>query len=128
MLDSILALGSFLISLLLPLPRFGGTRSSSEQFNCAGRTIKTGLIAVDIVSHWTWAATLLQSSNVAWKYGVSGPFWCASYLLHDSSDFLCTQSDSTKSCPGGTFTCSNVSLVLSFAQGQDERVAACGSS
>lgn len=32
--------------------RFGGTRTTSEQFNCAGRTIKTGLIAVDIVSHW----------------------------------------------------------------------------
>jgi hypothetical protein len=32
--------------------RFGGTRTSSEQFNCAGRTILTGLIAVDIVSHW----------------------------------------------------------------------------
>jgi hypothetical protein len=58
--------------------RFGGTRTSSEQFNCAGRTILTGLIAVDIVSHWTWAATLLQSSNVAWEYGVSGPFWYAS--------------------------------------------------
>jgi len=29
------------------------------------------------VSQWTWAATLLQSSNVAWKYGVSGPFWYA---------------------------------------------------
>ena len=28
-----------------------------------------------IVSQWTWAATLLQSSNVAWQYGVSGPFW-----------------------------------------------------
>lgn len=31
-----------------------------------------------IVSQWTWAATLLQSSNVAWQYGVSGPFWYAS--------------------------------------------------
>ena len=25
----------------------------------------------------TWAATLLQSSNVTYKYGVSGPFWYA---------------------------------------------------
>ena len=119
------------------------------QFNTAGRTIKTGLIATDVVSHWcaplsccqsvhklcgcagrllsmqlcicmpswvvaglgrcrlvrgstshmvllywqgvarwvtdawcfdhprTWAATLLQSSNVTYKYGVSGPFWYA---------------------------------------------------
>ncbi|RYR53248.1 hypothetical protein Ahy_A06g028265 [Arachis hypogaea] len=26
-------------------------------------------------AEWTWDATILQSSNVAWKYGVSGPFW-----------------------------------------------------
>ncbi|CAK0787068.1 hypothetical protein CVIRNUC_010284 [Coccomyxa viridis] len=57
--------------------RFGGTKQTSEQFNCGGRSIKQGLIAVDIVSHWTWAATLLQSSNVAYKNGVSGPFWYA---------------------------------------------------
>ncbi|QHO46609.1 Shaggy-related protein kinase alpha [Arachis hypogaea] len=25
-------------------------------------------------AEWTWDATILQSSNVAWKYGVSGPF------------------------------------------------------
>ncbi len=31
--------------------------------------------AVDVVSHWTWSITLLQSSTVAWNYGVSGPFW-----------------------------------------------------
>lgn len=37
--------------------------------------IKTGLTASVIISQWTWAATLLQSSNVAWAYGVSGPFW-----------------------------------------------------
>lgn len=53
----------------------GGRKSSSEEFNTCGRTIKTGLIAVDIVSHWTWAATLLQSSNQAYQHGVSGPFW-----------------------------------------------------
>jgi Na+/proline symporter len=44
-------------------------------FSTAGRTIRTGLVASHIVSSWTWAATLLQSSNVAWQYGVSGPFW-----------------------------------------------------
>ncbi|CAL5219522.1 g1369 [Coccomyxa viridis] len=56
---------------------FSGEEYNSEHFNTAGRTIKTGLIAVDIVSHWTWAATLLQSCNVAYKYGISGPFWYA---------------------------------------------------
>lgn len=51
---------------------------TSEHFNTAGRSVKTGLTASVIVSQWTWAATLLQSSNVAWNYGVSGPFWYAS--------------------------------------------------
>merc|ERR1719387_1785348 len=55
-----------------------GTEHTSEYFNTAGRTVKTGLTAAVIVSQWTWAATLLQSSNVAWNYGVSGPFWYAS--------------------------------------------------
>lgn len=47
-------------------------------FATAGRSIKMGLTACDIVSKWTWAATLLQSSNVAYAYGISGPFWYAS--------------------------------------------------
>ena len=50
----------------------------SSSHSTAGRMIKTGLTASVIVSQWTWAATLLQSSNVAWQYGVSGPFWYAS--------------------------------------------------
>ena len=57
---------------------FGGTKITSEFFNTAGRDVKVGLTAAVIVSQWTWAATLLQSSNVAWAYGVSGPFWCVS--------------------------------------------------
>jgi len=59
--------------------KFAGNASiTSEHFNTAGRMVKTGLTASVIVSQWTWAATLLQSSNVAWQYGVSGPFWYAS--------------------------------------------------
>ena len=44
----------------------------------ADRSVTTGLIASAVVSSWTWAATLLQSSSVAYSYGVSGPFWYAS--------------------------------------------------
>lgn len=58
--------------------RYVGSKHTSEWFNTAGRNVKTGLIANVIVSQWTWAATILQSSNVAWEYGVSGPFWYAS--------------------------------------------------
>ncbi|XP_077869945.1 uncharacterized protein LOC100367180 [Saccoglossus kowalevskii] len=44
----------------------------------AGGEVSVGLTATTIVSQWTWAATLLQSSTVAAKYGISGPFWYAS--------------------------------------------------
>jgi len=55
-----------------------GTVMSSEMFNTAGRDIGAGLTAAVIVSQWTWAATLLMSSNMGWRVGVSGPFWYAS--------------------------------------------------
>ncbi|KAK0443550.1 urea transporter [Armillaria borealis] len=51
---------------------------NSEEFSSASRSVKPGLIASGIVSAWTWAATLLQSSAVAYKYGISGPYWYAS--------------------------------------------------
>lgn len=54
-----------------------GTRKTSEWFYTAGRTIKTGLIASSIVSAWTWAATLLQSSTVTYQFGMGGAFWYA---------------------------------------------------
>ncbi|OQN95197.1 hypothetical protein B0A48_18732 [Cryoendolithus antarcticus] len=37
---------------------------TSEEFNTASRSVKTGLIASGIVSAWTWAATLLQSATI----------------------------------------------------------------
>ncbi|KAJ5601489.1 hypothetical protein N7510_011023 [Penicillium lagena] len=48
---------------------------TSEEFNTASRSVKPGLIASSVVSAWTWAATLLQSSTVAYEYGIAGPFW-----------------------------------------------------
>ncbi len=54
-----------------------GTKKTSEWFYTAGRSVKTGLIASSVVSAWTWAATLLQSSSVAYQFGISGPFWYA---------------------------------------------------
>ncbi|KAG2046339.1 Na+/solute symporter [Suillus hirtellus] len=42
--------------------------ASSEEFT-------PGLICCGIVSAWTWSATLLQSSTVAYTFGVSGPWW-----------------------------------------------------
>jgi SSS family transporter len=57
--------------------RWLGTKKTFEWFSTAGRNVKTGLIASSVVSAWTWAATLLQSSTVAYQFGISGPFWYA---------------------------------------------------
>ncbi|KAK4793148.1 hypothetical protein SAY86_023583 [Trapa natans] len=40
------------------------------------------------MAQWTWAATILQSSNVAWQYGVSGPFWYASGATVQASSYI----------------------------------------
>ncbi|KAH7305914.1 Sodium:solute symporter family-domain-containing protein [Stachybotrys elegans] len=75
-LGALFALGMILTTHVLT--RYNSERQTSEVFNTAGRTVKTGLVASAVVSSWTWAATLLQSSSVAYRYGVSGPYWYAS--------------------------------------------------
>jgi Na+/proline symporter len=58
--------------------KYLGAVETVESFTSASRSVKTGLTASAIVSSWTWAATILQSSTVAYKYGIAGPFWYAS--------------------------------------------------
>lgn len=52
--------------------KISGKQDTSESYNTGGRNVKIGLTGSVIVSQWTWAATLLQSSNVAWTEGISG--------------------------------------------------------
>ncbi|KAL7413855.1 urea transporter [Mrakia frigida] len=74
-----LCFSAFIIFVTYLQKRYsGGVAISSDEFASASRSIKPGLIATGIVSAWTWAATLLQSSAVAYKFGISGPFWYAS--------------------------------------------------
>ncbi|KAL8712368.1 MAG: hypothetical protein Q9225_006958 [Loekoesia sp. 1 TL-2023] len=75
-LGFLFALGMILTTYVLK--RYQNEVQTSEMFATAGRTVKSGLVASAVVSSWTWAATLLQSSGVAYRYGVSGPFWYAS--------------------------------------------------
>ncbi|TPX63359.1 hypothetical protein CcCBS67573_g08701 [Chytriomyces confervae] len=70
------SVGMILLSLFER--KYLGQVETSESFSTANRALKSGIIASSIVSAWTWAATLLQSSSVAYDYGVSGPFWYAS--------------------------------------------------
>ncbi|GBE80408.1 Sodium:solute symporter family-domain-containing protein [Sparassis latifolia] len=51
--------------------------NASEEFNTASRSVKPGLIASGIVSAWTWAATLLQSSTVTYEWGLCGGYYYA---------------------------------------------------
>ncbi|RPD65429.1 urea transporter [Lentinus tigrinus ALCF2SS1-7] len=67
---------AFMLCLTAIQARYTGfSPKNSEEFNSASRSVKPGLIASGIVSAWTWAATLLQSSAVAYKDGISGPWW-----------------------------------------------------
>ncbi|KAI1340417.1 Sodium:solute symporter family-domain-containing protein [Xylariaceae sp. FL0016] len=75
-LGFLFALGMILTTWILK--RYNNEQQTSEMFNTAGRSVKSGLVASAVVSSWTWAATLLQSTGVAYSYGVSGPFWYAS--------------------------------------------------
>lgn len=73
--------GLFALAMVLVtwvLKRYNNELQTSEMFSTAGRTVKSGLVASAVVSSWTWAATLLQSTSIAYDYGVSGPFWYAS--------------------------------------------------
>ena len=65
------------LSLIFVDTKWLGTRKTFEWFSTAGRSIKSGLLASSVISAWIWAATLLESSTVAYKYGISGPFWYA---------------------------------------------------
>ncbi|KAN0082797.1 Sodium:solute symporter family domain containing protein [Tylopilus felleus] len=68
----------FMVGLTAIQSRYTGVSPrNSEEFTSASRSVKPGLIASGIVSAWTWAATLLQSSAVAYRYGISGPWWYA---------------------------------------------------
>lgn len=67
---------AFMVGLTAIQSRYTGfSPKSADEFNSASRSVKPGLIAAGIVSAWTWAATLLQSSAVAYKFGISGPWW-----------------------------------------------------
>ena len=66
------------------------------QFSTAGRDIGTGLLAVDIVSHWTWASILLQCVSYGYFYGATGPYWCAPVSKH----ITWTGDADSRSCSG----------------------------
>ncbi|GMG21969.1 unnamed protein product [Ambrosiozyma monospora] len=74
-LGMVFSLGMILTTFVLR--RYQKEIITSEEFSTAGRSVKSGLIAAAVVSSWTWAATLLQSSTQAYKNGVSGPFYYA---------------------------------------------------
>jgi hypothetical protein len=72
---------------------------SSEHFAGAGRSVPSGWIACKVVAMWTWAASLLQSSNVAYKYGISGPFWYASGATIQVLLFAVLAVEIKRKCP-----------------------------
>ncbi|GCE99765.1 urea active transporter [Zygosaccharomyces mellis] len=75
-LGALFAVGMILTTYMLR--RYQKEIITAEEFATAGRSVKTGLIAAAVVSSWTWAATLLTSTSMAYKVGISGPYYYAS--------------------------------------------------
>lgn len=73
--------------------------AESPALTLSPRPPQTGLIACDIVSKWTWAATLLQSANVAFQYGISGPFWYAAGATIQVLLFAVLAVEIKRKCP-----------------------------
>ncbi|EPY49600.1 urea transporter [Schizosaccharomyces cryophilus OY26] len=67
-----------MISVSWVLKKYNRENQTSEHFNTASHSVKTGLVASAVVSSWTWASTLLTSAQKTYQYGVSGAFWYAS--------------------------------------------------
>jgi len=95
------------------------TGNNSETFSAAGRTIPAGLTAADVVSKWTWAATLLQSSNVAYKFGVSGPFWYAAGATVQIILFAILAIEIKRKCPA-------IHTMLEVSSWRGARIQCCG--
>jgi Na+/proline symporter len=76
---AVIGIGLFFSALMIALTgaqaRYTSLPRSADEFSSASRTVPSGLVAAAVVSAWTWAATLLQSSAVAYRYGISGPWW-----------------------------------------------------
>ncbi|SCU92041.1 LAFA_0F07558g1_1 [Lachancea sp. 'fantastica'] len=72
-LGFVFAFGMILTTFMLR--RYQKEIVTAEEFATAGRTVKTGLIAAAVVSSWTWAATLLQSTSMVYKVGISGGYY-----------------------------------------------------
>ncbi|GAA5857573.1 hypothetical protein JCM8547_004278 [Rhodosporidiobolus lusitaniae] len=78
----VLGIGFFFTFLMIGLTwmqnRYTDAKTSdAAEFASASHSVKPGLIATGIVSAWTWAATLLQSSATAYRCGISGAWWYA---------------------------------------------------
>lgn len=72
-LGFVFAFGMILTTYMLR--RYQKEIITAEEFATAGRTVKTGLIAAAVVSSWTWAATLLESTSMVYKVGISGGYY-----------------------------------------------------
>ncbi|GAA5867263.1 hypothetical protein JCM3774_002392 [Rhodotorula dairenensis] len=64
-----------MISLTWIQTRYTKTKLTTvAEFASAGHSVKPALIGCAIVSSWTWAATLLQSSSMSYKVGFCGAY------------------------------------------------------
>jgi len=83
---------------------------TADNFTTANRLMGPGFTASVLVSQWTWVATLVQSSNMAWRYGVAGPFWYAAGAAVQLVIFALLAVQVKRTAPGAHTICE---IVLS---------------
>ena len=59
-----LAFAGFMIGTTWALKRYRSELQTSEAFNTAGRTVKSGLVASAVVSSWTWVSEAERTANI----------------------------------------------------------------
>lgn len=57
-----LAFAGFMIGTTWALKRYRSELQTSEVFNTAGRTVKSGLVASAVVSSWTWVSCMEKTT------------------------------------------------------------------
>jgi hypothetical protein len=125
-----LAFALFMVGTTWALKRYRSELQTSEAFNTAGRTVKSGLVASAVVSSWTWASdyesfmsSLLTvsrrrrcSSRQVWHTGMASVGLSGKYNIMSHSDEVAHSPGTLRALQSRSF--SSQRSLLSSSEGR----------